>query len=121
MSERKKTFEERIRWSAGRYWPQQAVDSLLAYGFVVDRSAKEVTLRAIFDHSPSEEKREPIWDLEGDIGIYFPDDWLVCTSFEVAPPGQMPDLIGTEVIYCRGDLMTPFQRWQQNEAQKGAS
>jgi hypothetical protein len=121
MAKEMENWEEDIRWYAGRDWPQQAVEGLLAYCFVVDRAAKEVTLRAIFDHSLSEEEKWPIWELEGEIGAHFPEGWLVCTDFEVAPPGHVPDLTGTEVIYRRGDVMTPFQRWQQNEAQKGAS
>ena len=110
MVERTETWEEDIRWYAERDWPQNAVESLLAYCFVVDRAAKKVTLRAIFDHSPSDDEKDDIWALEGDIGVHFPDDWLVCT-----------DLGGADVIYRRGDAMTPFQRWQQKQVEGEAS
>lgn len=121
MVERTETWEEDIRWYAERDWPQNAVESLLAYCFVVDRAAKKVTLRAIFDHSPSDDEKDDIWALEGDIGVHFPDDWLVCTNLEVIPSGQAADLGGADVIYRRGDAMTPFQRWQQKQVEGEAS
>jgi hypothetical protein len=103
MVKRTETWEERVRWYAEREWPDRAIETLLAYAFAVDRAAKSLRLRAIFDHAPSDQDKADMWELEGGIGVHFPDDWQVSTWFEIVHPSKGPDLGRDEVLYRRGD------------------
>ena len=120
MVKRTETWEERVRWYAEREWPNHTVDGLLAYCFAVDRGAKRVRLRAIFDHAPSDQEKADMWELEGGIGVHFPDDWQVSTNFEMVSPGQAADLNGDDALYRRGDTMTPLERWKQSQLNEEA-
>lgn len=120
MTERTETWEERIRWYAEREWPDRAIQTLLTYCFAVDRAAKRVTLRAIFEQAPSDQDKADMWELEGGIGVHFPDDWQVTTKLEIVPPAQVPDLGSDEVLYRRGEAMTPRERLQQGHPDEGA-
>jgi hypothetical protein len=96
------------------------MEALLAYSFSVDRTTRTVMLRAIFDQAPSDQDSACIWELEGAIGVHFPDEWRVSTNFEILPPAQEPDLGNDEVLHRRGAAMTPRQRWQHRHAGDGA-
>lgn len=116
MIERTGTWEERVRWYAEMEWPEHAMEALLAYCFAVDRAAKTVTLRALFDHAPSDQEKSDLWELEGGIGVHFPDEWQITTKFEMLPPAKEADLGNVEFIYRRGDAITPRDRWLQRKA-----
>jgi hypothetical protein len=111
MNDSRPTWEEWVAGAAEMAWPSRTPNGLVACSFQVDPQHKHVTVVFHVDAELSDEEHDDLSDVEGGILAHLPDDWQTRIEFENMTQGDTPHLLASAVIYRRGDVQTPSERW----------
>ena len=68
------------RTSIRNEWPDHPIPGLAIYAFRVDEPSKEITLRAIFFNTASDDAKDQLWEIDGILSTHLDDDWVVSTQ-----------------------------------------
>lgn len=75
--------------------------SLRAVSFFCDLASKRIRLKAHFERPYTDDEFDEIMAVEGEAIADFPDEFVVTTEFEIAPPGTPLHPLADGIVYLR--------------------
>ncbi|WP_353213198.1 hypothetical protein [Rhodovarius sp.] len=89
------------------------------YGYSIDSAAKTIISFAIIDIETGDDQWNDPGDIDLEVAAQLPDDWKI-ESFILSEPSEQNLTAMQHIVFRRGDLVTPRDRYNLCRAQNSA-
>lgn len=114
-----KRVEDCVVISTEAEWPDTLPPALRIYAVHIDHAAKHLTTKVILDHDITDDEKDEFSCIETLIISHLPDEWRYDMLF-LTPEHDQVLTPADKVMFVRGDLVTPRDRYKLRRAQQSA-